>query len=575
MTDTTAPPAGTAPAAPVPDSIRAALPRSPVNVPAGPLPAGQRLVFDADSLRFNGLQTLGDLLAHVPGVHLGRGSAFGQPEPVFLAGRGAAGLEVYWDGMPHLPLGRDSVFLDPARIPLGPLERVEVLLLPGAARVYLVSRAPQATEPVTSIEIATGTAKYAVYRGTFTRRWPSGFGIGLRADFGATDGAASSPYTRFRSSDLWVRFEYAPTPHLGAEVQLLSAGWKRDAGPLGVAERDVRRSDGLVRLYARQRSDGLGARAEVALGTSSLNADAALAADTAASAASTERRVHQLTLDAAYVWRRASVSGRFGYASERIPSRLELAAAWAAPGPLTLAVAARRATYTGSRAGERAHASAGLTLPLGFSLRGDAAVARDLHAPALLADSAQETSDVAVALRWDRSFVTLEAGAGRRSAFTPVGFPDDLTPAASLGPTPETEYVTGHASLRPLPGLRVGGWYAAPVSGGGDFELPRRARYAVTFHTKFWRRFRSGAFTLHAEVAGESWSGGPGGRDSLGAPLRLTGGTFVETNLRVRILDVTLFWAVRNANLMRSGYVPGRDYPRSQQYYGAYWSFRN
>jgi hypothetical protein len=532
-------------------------------------------VFDADSLRFNGLQTLGDLLAHVPGVHLGRGSAFGQPEPVFLAGRGAAALEVYWDGMAYLPLGRDSVFLDAARIPLGPLERVEVLLEPGAARVYLVTRAPLSTDPVTSIEIATGTANFALYRGAFGRRWRSGLGLAVRADFGAADGLAASPHTRFRSTDLWVRLEYAPTPNLGAEVQLLSTGWKRDAGPPVVAERDVSRGDRLVRAYARQRPDGLGARAEIAISTSSLNADTALAADTLTPASATERRVDQITLDAAYAWRRASVSGRLGFASARIPSRLDLAAAWAPPGPLILAVSARRAAYHAGRSGERVHARVGLALPLGFSLRGDAVLARDLAAPAALSDTGQETTDLAAALRWDRPFVALEAGAGRRSAFTPVGFPADLLPAAALGPTPETDYVTVHASLRPLPGLRLGAWYAEPVSGGGDFEVPRRARYAATFHSKFWRRFRSGAFTLHAEVAGESWSGGPGGRDSLGAQLRLTGGTFIEANLRVRIVDLTIFWAMRNANLMRSGYVPGRDYPRSLQYYGAYWTFRN
>jgi hypothetical protein len=221
------------------------------------------------------------------------------------------------------------------------------------------------------------------------------------------------------------------------------------------------------------------------------------------------------------------------------------------------------------------HASAGLALPVGFSLRGDAVLGRDVQAPWATADTAQETSDYAAALRWERSFVTLEGGAGRRSAFTPLGSAGDLRPTAALAPSPATDYVTLHASLRVIPGLELSGWYADPLEGGGDFELPRRARWVATFHSKFWRKFRSGAFALHAEVAGESWTGGRAGVDSLGAPLRLPGATFIESNLRINILDLTLFWVVRNLYLARSGYAPGRDYPLSMQYYGANWSFRN
>ena len=63
--------------------------------------------------------------------------------------------------------------------------------------------------------------------------------------------------------------------------------------------------------------------------------------------------------------------------------------------------------------------------------------------------------------------------------------------------------------------------------------------------------------------------------DSLGGPLRLPGATFLETNLRVQILDLTIFWVIRNVALARAGYTPGRDYPIQIQYYGAHWNFRN
>lgn len=559
----------------LPDTLPRFVPRAPLGTPAGPLPAGTRFRFDADSLVFAGIQTLSDLLSHVPGVHIARGGYYGQPEPLLFGGRGAAGLEIYWDGVPYLPLGRDSVFLDPARIPIGPLEQVEVTVSPAGLRVDLLTLAPRTTEPLTAIRIATGEAGYAVYRGLYARRWRSGLGLALRADISAATGFAESPHTNFRDTDLWLRVEYLPSARFGVDAQLLGAVWKRDAGTPDIAERDVRRSDRVVRAFFRSRADGLGARFQASYVWSSINPDSLLAPDSGASDAARSRDARHGILEAAYTWRRASLTARADMGSDPAPFRVDVSGAWMPVSAITLGVDARRARYAGDRDGERLHARAGIALPLGFSLHGDAVRARVVQAPWVTTDTAQETSDYAAALRWERSVLTLEGGAGRRSAFTPVGFPDDLSPAVGLAPSPATDYVTAHASLRPLPGLQLAGWYADPLSGGGDFELPRRARWAATFHSKFWRKFQSGAFALHAELAGESWSGGRGGVDSGGTPLRLPGATFVETNLRVQILDFTLFWVLRNVNLARGGYTPGRDYPRQIQYYGASWTFKN
>ena len=71
---------------------------------------------------------------------MARGGLYGQAEIVLYGGRGPAALEVYWDGAPYLPVGRDSVYLDPGRIPLAPLERVDVIVLPATLRIYLVTR---------------------------------------------------------------------------------------------------------------------------------------------------------------------------------------------------------------------------------------------------------------------------------------------------------------------------------------------------------------------------------------------------------------------------------------------------
>src|SRR2546430_17033856 len=103
-------------------------------------------------------------------------------------GGGPGGLEIYWAGARSLPLGRDSVYVDPARIPLAPLERVDVVVLPAQLRVYLVSARQQSTAPASEIRILSGEASHAGYRGSFAKRWRSGLGFSLPAAWNTIDG---------------------------------------------------------------------------------------------------------------------------------------------------------------------------------------------------------------------------------------------------------------------------------------------------------------------------------------------------------------------------------------------------
>ena len=129
--------------------------------------------------------------------------------------------------------------------------------------------------------------------------------------------------------------------------------------------------------------------------------------------------------------------------------------------------------------------------------------------------------------------------------------------------------------MRLIPGFQVAGWYFDPVRGGGDYEPPRYARYALSFYSKFWRVYRSGIFGLRAEAAVESWSGGAGAGLSGTSVLSLAGATFINVNAQIRIAGATIFWANRNARAFRGGYVPGIDYPRNYQFYGVVWHFTN
>lgn len=555
------------------DTTPAFLPTFPAPIARGPLPLGTRYTFTLDSLVFTNAATLSDLLLHVPGVYIARGGLYGAPEIALYGGRGAQGLEVYWDGMPFLPQGRDPVYLDPARISLAMLERVDVVVLPASLRVYLVSTRPRSTIATSEVRIQTGDYSIADYRGGFHKRWRSGSGLSIGADWNAIDGVPGASSTAFSSVDLWLKGEFVPSPRAGVSYQLLTSTWDRSALSGAVDRWKVNRQDRQLRFFFAPRPgpQELGPRVEATFASTATAADSAVPA----------RDIAAARFAVSDAWRRASVSVAATLGGPSRSAQLDAQAAWLPLRFLTIAADARRTTYTLDRTGERAHVAAGLRLPLGFSARGELAWGQDLDAPAITLDSTQRVTDMGGAVRWDGHFASLEVGRVRRDPFAPVGFAAALTGRAglnALAPTPQSEFVTVSGAVRPLPGLTISGWYFDPVVGGGDFEPPHHGRLSVTFFSKFWRRFRSGAFALRGEYALESWSTGTGGvhRDSVSASaLPLPGASFSEFNLQLQIVGVTAFWVQRNSNFFRGSYVRGLDYPRRAQFFGVRWIFTN
>lgn len=547
------------------DTVPHYLPVFPAPIIPGPAPRGTRYSFTADSFALSNVQTLSDLLAHIPGVYVARGGIYGAAEPVLYGGRGPAGLEVYWDGVPYLPLGRDSLYLDPARISLAPLERVDVVVLPASLRVYLVTQRQRSTATTSQVGVANGEVGTANYRGAYLRRWRSGVGLSLVADYNNNGGITGSSNTPFNSVDLWLKAEYLPNPHLGAQYQVLSSAWHRSSGD-AIADWHSQRRDGILRLFAASRDDGLGLRAQASFATASTSKDTALQ----------DRRLSQGILELSSDWPRAHLGLAFRTQDEARPWQLEASGGWNPLPELTLWGDVRRARYSRGRTGDRAHLAAGLTLPAGFSVHGDFAWARELQAPVDTTDTLQRTVDVSGALRWERDWITWEIGQTRRDAFAPIGVPVGLGSVGRFGPAQRTRYFTTHGVVRLLPGLELAGWYFDPiVQGGDDFEPPYHTRVSLTFYSRFWRVYRSGIFALRVEGAMESWSRGLAGLDTSGAPLALPGKSFAELNVEIRIAGVTIFWIERNATLATGSYVPGLDYPRHYQFYGVRWLFTN
>ena len=547
----------------------ALLPTFEPAIMSGPLPRGTRYTFTTDSVLLSNARTLSDLLAHIPGVFVARGGWYGEPEIVLYGGRGPASLEVYWDGVPMLPLGSDSVYLDPARIPLGPIERADVIMLPASLRVYLVTAQHRSTTPRTQIGIITGQQDIADYRAGYATRTRSGFGVAMLADW-ASIGVGSPDHTSppFGTSDIWLKADYIPEGgRVGASFQVSSSSWHRSAAPDGRVDgwRQDRR-DRQLRLFVAQRNDGLGWRLTTTVGTSGISNDTLVPA----------RTISMASLEAIQAWPHATITAIARFGAAGMPQQFEGRAGWMPIPPLTLAGTLRQTVYSNHRAGVRAFATAGLTLPLGVSARAEVAWQHDVQAPFVITNQVQQALDVAGWLRFDSRLLTLEVGRGRRDPFAPLGFAAGIKTVDSLNPTPLTEFVAAHATLRIAPGLQLAGWYFDPVVGGGDFEPPRHARLSATFYSKFWRVFKSGIFALRGEVAMESWSSSAlGGRDSTGAQRAMTGSSFVDTDLEMQLAGVTLFWSVQNINVMRSSFVDGLGYPRAAQQYGARWFFNN
>jgi len=565
--DTTAARDTTAP--PPPDTVAALLPTFEPALAPGPLPRGARYTFTADSLLFLSSRTLSDLLTHIPGVYVARGGWYGQAEIVLYGGRGPAALEIFWDGVPFMPLGRDSIYLDPSRIALAPFERVDVIVLPAALQVYLVTVAHRSTNPRTQVGVLTGRQDIAGYRAGYSTRTRSGFGMSLVADWNSMGvGPVSNTTTSFGTSDLWLKADYVPPGgRVGASFQLGSSTWHRAAATDERVDgwRQDRR-DRLLRVFVAQRDDGLGWRFTGTLASSGISHDTLIQA----------RSVSSATVEASLAWRRATVVATARFGAGGAPHQFEGRAGWMPLAPITVAGSFRQAVYADGRMGVRAYGTAGLRLPFGFSARAEATWRKDAQSALVTTDDLQQTLDVAGWIRFDHPRLTVEVGRGRRDPFAPLGFARGIKTVDSLNPTPLTEFIAAHATIQVVPGLHLAGWYFDPVVGGGDFEPPHHARVSATFHSKFWRVFKSGIFALRAEVAMESWSQwGLGGLDSLGNQRAMIGSSFVDTNLELQLAGVTLFWTIQNVNIMRASYVEGLGYPKAAQSYGARWYFTN
>ena len=238
------------------------MPRLPA---PGPRPALTRVVFTRDSIDWMSGATVSDLLLQVPGVYVWRGGFTGRPEQVDFEGRGASSVEYYLDGVPYVAQGVDSIAVDPSLFSISFLERVEVERWPGVLKVHLFTQRHDRLAPRSRVGIARGDREFARYEGDLERRFPSGIGFGVAADY-LNSPTASGVTSDYSNTQVWGQGGYVPTRRFGVQYQLIRSRPKRQAFTVaGMTPSDTiglgytaTRTDAQIRVALRSREDGTG-----------------------------------------------------------------------------------------------------------------------------------------------------------------------------------------------------------------------------------------------------------------------------------------------------------------------------
>ncbi|MFZ5623455.1 MAG: TonB-dependent receptor plug domain-containing protein [Gemmatimonadota bacterium] len=536
----------------------------------GPLPPLSRFVLDRDSIDFATGESVGDLLTRVPGVHLWRQGWFGRAELVNYQARGTASVEYYLDGIPYVPLGPDSLAVDPAGFALSQLERVEIERWPGLLRVWLYTRRHDRVVPWSHVGVAAGDRSIARFEGGIEKRWPSGPGFGLGVDvFNAPTGSGLE--SGHQNVGYFAQVGYVPSARLGLQVQVVGNAIDRRAfvnslgDSVGQPLRGTR-NDVQVRAFLARRDDGLGPRIDLIYGRSWFNGSGP------------DSAVHQTVEQAGGIvaWRTPTfhVGGSAFHRSRWTTLDLRADAGWNPISLLTVSAEAVRQSHEGDRQSRWVGARAGIALPFDATLTATARVGRIVAAPSILDDQPQDIKDFQLLASVQRPWIGLEGGVVRTAAFRALPF-QPYRRIAGFTPTAETNWLSLAGRLRPLQWFTVEGWYQSPLEGTPQGLPPSHVMATATIRSKFLRTFRSGIFDLKMQMVAERFGNGVIGLDAGGVPIPLPSATFYRGSIEMRFQSFVIFIDRINLGTTRRQFVPGFDYPSGGNIFGVRWDFLN
>lgn len=569
--DTLRPPVDTARSRDSADAFRRRDAEARIRVPVmprlageGPLPAGARMLIPRDSIEWAGAATVGDLLATVPGTYLWRGGGIGRPEPVNYRARGGASTEYFLDGLPYVALGPDSIAVDPALLPLGLIERIEVERWPGLLRVYLHTPRHDRLAARSQLVLAAGPHKLAKYSMVLERRHASGFGFGAGADYLKNPGTGGGEY---QNTQFWVQGSYVPSARFGLQVQYAGASPDRDAFTDGGAageRHEGRRGDLQARVFVGGRADGGGPHADLVFARASFDSSGI------------DQSVAQMGGALSHRGATWSLRASAYHRTRWTPLDAGAGFSWAPVPALSLAAEGIYRTYDGDRTSRWLGLRAGLGLPAGLSLGASARTGTDVAAPAILDNAAQSVDEIEGTAAWSLARIGVHASYARTKSFTPPAF-QPFPGVATIARSGLTDWLTIGGRITPIPGITLEGWYADPrlTSGSAEGLPPDHYSASATLRSKFLRRFPSGALDLKLQLGVEGWRSGVLGEDGAGAPVPLPAARFIRGLAQLQLQSLSIFWESRNLAGRADGYVPGFRIPRYSGFFGARWSFNN
>ncbi len=549
------------------------------------LPGLSRIVLDRDTMDWHNSETLSDLLTKVPGVFLWRGGWVGRPEPINFQGRAAASTEFLIDGVPFLPLGPDSVSVDPSLFPLSFFDRVEVERLPGLLRVHLFTRRHDRLPPRTRIAVASGDFDIARYVASLERRSQGGFGFVVAAEHLAVPDRNNFQGS-YGNTQTWLQASYVPRAgRVAGMVQWISGSPKRElfGTPAAVVPRDTLsqgleggRSDLHLNLSVRPDADGLGISGSVVAARSSWSEDS-----TAVSLGGPDRHVRfvdqalwQFGGRIGHRTRHSAFSGEVWHRTRWTPLDARASLGLAPVAAIAVSGEGVYQRHDGDRTSRWVTARGTLSMPLGLRAGVVGRTGSVLAHPALSGAIPQNVTDVGLLGGLDWTRLAVEVGLWRTAGFAPETFPLYRT-IDSIRPLGVTNWITVHARLAPRQWFVIDGWYSDPRGAAVEGLPPTHSIVNATIQSRFLPTFRSGIFGLKLQGSIEGWGAGVIGRDAKGEPIAHKGATLFRGLLQLRIGDFVAYYDRVNIQGTDLGYLPGLRIPRFASTFGVRWEFTN
>lgn len=549
------------------------------------LPRLSRIVLDRDTMEWHNSETLSDLLSKVPGVFVWRGGWVGRPEPVNFQGRAAGSTEFLIDGVPFLPLGPDSLSVDPSLFPLSFIDRVEIERLPGLLRVYLFTRRHDRLPPRTRIGVASGDFDIARYIASLERRSRRGLGFIVAAEHLAVPDRNNFQGS-YRNTQTWLQASYVPPgSRISGMAQWILGSPDRELfrTPTTVVPVDTlsqgldgKRSEFQASLSYRPDADGLGLSGSLIAARSSWSEDS-----TTVALGGPDRHVRfldqslwQFGGSVGHRTRVTAFSGEVWHRTRWTPLDVRATLGLAPVAAIAVSGEGVYQRHDGGRTNRWVTARGTLTLPLGFRAGVVGRTGSVLPHPTLTGAAPQGVTDVGVLGGLEQRRLAVEVGMWRTAGFAPQTFPLYRV-IDSIQPLGATTWLTVQARLAPRQWFIVDGWYSTPRGAVVDGLPPTHSIVNATIQSKFLPTFRSGIFGLKLQGSMEGWGAGVIGRDAIGQPIAQKGVTLFRALLQIQIGNFVAYYDRANVQGTDLGYLPGLPVRRFASTFGVKWEFTN